>query len=192
MRKKKRKNNKVSKTQKTQKKPFQPTLFIPELLSIYGCVIFTYGTGGCDLDSETGCGVTIYLNGEVLCSWYGGYQDSGSTNQSELKAIEFALRYIIENKDKSDYFAVVSKSHYAINSVWNWADKWAKNNWVDRKKKPIANQELIKECFKLFSEVREVTDPLYIPGHDSYEGNKTASKGALLAVEDAEAGWSLI
>lgn len=189
--KRKSKSSRHSTNKKPKTPPFQPTHFIPELLSIYDCVIFTYGTGGNDLDSETGCGVTIYLNGQVSCSWYGSYSESGSINQSELKAIAFALRYINENKDKSDYFAIVSKSHYAINSIWNWSEKWASNNWCDRKKKPIANQGLIKECFELFSTVKDATDPLYISGNSSYAGNKISRDSAFLAIEDTEEAWSL-
>tara|TARA_Y100000310_G_scaffold337178_1_gene423591 strand:- start:3406 stop:3540 length:135 start_codon:yes stop_codon:yes gene_type:complete len=44
----------------------------------------------------------------------------------------------------------------------------------------------------LFSEIKDITAPLYTPSNDSYEGNETTSKGFLLAIEDAETGWALI
>jgi len=66
------------------------------------------------------------------------------TNQrAELYAIYKALK--ISTKKKFDKIHIYSDSEYSIKSLTVWIDNWKKNDWRTANKKPVMNQDIIKE-----------------------------------------------
>jgi ribonuclease HI len=74
-----------------------------------------------------------------------------TNNIAELKAIQAALEIIINNYqyiNKLHRIVIVSDSKYSIKCITEWYIKWNKNNWLNSKKEPVANREIIEDILK--------------------------------------------
>lgn len=74
-----------------------------------------------------------------------------TNNKCELSGIRCIFRALHENqllfKDKE--CVICTDSQYSIDSITKWSDKWCKNGWVNSKKEPVKNKELIQEILEL-------------------------------------------
>lgn len=84
-----------------------------------------------------------------------------TNNIAELLAIKSALEIIIFsinngklNIPVSKEIYIVSDSQYSIKSVSIWYKKWEKNGWVNSKKEPVANADIIRNILDLLNEIR--------------------------------------
>ena len=99
-------------------------------------------------------------------------EDHTTNNRMELKAMICALSYA--ESHPNDQFIIFSDSAYVVNSVTQWADTWAKNNWTKKDKKPIQNLIYIQEAYKLYQKLSFTTQITRVPGHSSVLGNELA------------------
>ena len=60
-----------------------------------------------------------------------------------LKAIELAIQ--LPEYKIGNIIELHSDSQYCIKSILYWADEWETNNWQTKNKKPVKNQDLIKQ-----------------------------------------------
>ena len=70
------------------------------------------------------------------------------TNQrAELYAILKSLKFIKIN----DYnlINIYSDSQYSINCLTKWIYSWLNNNWLDKKKKPVKNKDIIEQIYNI-------------------------------------------
>ena len=75
-----------------------------------------------------------------------------TNNIMELNSILYIFKTLSENPSlfKDINVVIVSDSQYSINCVNGiWSNKWCKNGWVNSKKEPIKNKELIQEILEL-------------------------------------------
>jgi ribonuclease HI len=131
--------------------------------------------------------INIYTDGSCVdkIGGYGfvntrGYRDCGkvpsfpTTNQvAELYAIQEALKYIktitINHSNHSENVCIYTDSMYSIGCLTKWCYGWMKNGWVNSKKEPVANQDLIKSILYLLESLK----PVKIQFHhvESHKGN---------------------
>ena len=95
-----------------------------------------------------------------------------TNNRMELKAMICALGYAAEYPEHT--FIIYSDSAYVVNSITQWAENWAKNNWTKKDKKPIQNLIYIQEAYKLYQKLAFTVRILQVPGHSNVIGNELA------------------
>lgn len=117
---------------------------------------------------------------------YDSCAEEGGTNQiAELKAIYAVLKHI-DRKPFSPSAKIHSDSAYCVNmlmGVYNkktgnttapWYKNWQKNGYVNSKKEPVANQEIIKAIVELFEKLD--VELIKVKGHSNNEMNNFADK----------------
>lgn len=101
-------------------------------------------------------------------------EDCGETtnNREELKALLYVVQLAVKNPNTN--FLVYSDSAYAINSITNWMYGWARNGWVNSKKKPVENMDLMKQFYELMPFPLSNLTIEKVSGHTGLVGNELA------------------
>lgn len=147
-----------------------------------------YTDGACPSNgNSTKGGIGVYFGDsrDVGMSFRDAYQQIvglvstvNPTNQKcELLAIGVAV--IRATSDITIY----TDSTYAQKCLCTWIGGWKKNGWVNSKKKPVENQEIIKSIDALIDGSPYKFTIKWVKGHDGIEGNVIADR---LAVEGCE------
>jgi len=101
------------------------------------------------------------------------------TNQrAELTAIQRALEIVPTTRA----IQIVTDSKYSIDCVTKWCNGWEKNGWMNAKREPVENQDLIKATLAKIRERQRLgvaTDFTWIKGHSKDPGNDAADELAV-------------
>lgn len=114
--------------------------------------IFT--DGSCDLKKNIGGFGVFFPNGEY--DSYGvkmleKYHIKITNQRAELYAFLEVFKILNNNlNQKEKNINIYSDSMYSINCLTNWRYNWEKNNWINSKNEPVLNQDIIKDCIKLY------------------------------------------
>ena len=120
-----------------------------------------------------GYGVVEYdIKSNTIFYTYSEYFKNVTNNQMELKAILHVIK--LAAADKENFYLVYSDSAYAVNSINTWMNGWARNGWVNSKKKPVENLDLIQEIYSYLEFPMENFDLRKINGHSGHLGNELA------------------
>ena len=81
-----------------------------------------------------------------------------TNNKCELSGIRCIFRALHENqllfKDKE--CVICTDSKYSIDCINTWSKVWIKNNWLNSKKEPVKNKELIQEILELQKKTSDI------------------------------------
>lgn len=105
-----------------------------------------------------------------------------TNNREELKAILYVAELAAADPDNE--YIIYTDSLYCVNTINNWMYGWAKNNWLNSKKKPAENLDLIKPLWKLFNSPFFNAQVKKIPGHSNVIGNELADRLATGKIEE--------
>ena len=120
-----------------------------------------------------GYGVVEYdIKSNTIFYTYSGYFKNVTNNQMELKAILHVIKLAAADKENS--YLVYSDSAYAVNSINTWMYGWARNGWINSKKKPVENLDLIQEIYSYLEFPMKNFDLRKINGHSGHLGNELA------------------
>ena len=120
-----------------------------------------------------GYGVVEYdIKSNTIFYTYSEYFKNVTNNQMELKAILHVIKLAAADKENS--YLVYSDSAYAVNSINTWMYGWARNGWINSKKKPVENLDLIQEIYSYLEFPMENFDLRKINGHSGHLGNELA------------------
>ena len=120
-----------------------------------------------------GYGVVEYdIQSNRIFYIYSEYFKNVTNNQMELKAILHVIK--LAAADKENFYLVYSDSAYAVNSINTWMNGWARNGWVNSKKKSVENLDLIQEIYSYLEFPMENFDLRKIDGHSGHLGNELA------------------
>ena len=100
------------------------------------------------------------------------YDLNTTNNRMELMAILHVMKLAAEDKE-NDYL-VYSDSAYAINSITNWIYDWARNDWMNSKKKQVENIDLMQEIYQYVEFPMPNFKLEKVHGHDGLLGNELA------------------
>jgi ribonuclease HI len=133
------------------------------------------------------CGYGIYFPGKELKNVAAPFTVGEITNnRAELYAIYQAIIRVIKNYT-FDLINIYTDSEYAQKSLTEWIVGWKKNNWKNKKKKPVENQDLIKKIDKYLEKyhgkiniqwVRAHTGKQDIHSINNNKADELANKGA--------------
>ena len=126
-----------------------------------------------------GWGIVILKNGKKITD----FSDSkfpSTNNEMELTAILNAIEHIENIYEFGTTYIIYTDSNYSLQCITNWCKKWINNGWINSKKEPVANKEIIEKIYlKLLAmpyvEIRKVK------GHSNNEWNNYADELATKA-----------
>lgn len=136
-------------------------------------MIEIYVDGSCIKNNKGGFGVVVTENNNILTTYSERFEDT-TNNQMELKAILWAMHYIIDN-NITDKVIIYSDSQYAISSFKDWAPTWECNGWLRARGEPVLNLELVKEGYKLLGDYGNIILKK-VKGHSGVEFNELADR----------------
>lgn len=116
--------------------------------------------------------ISEYIERYTINYNYSKYSENTTNNREELKAILHVLKLAAEHKEWD--FTVYSDSAYAVNSINDWIYGWARNGWINSKKKPVENLDLMKEIYSYIEFPMENFELKKIEGHSGHLGNELA------------------
>ena len=133
-----------------------------------------YTDGACSGNpGPGGYGVVEYdIKSNIIFYIYSEYFKNVTNNQMELKAILHVIKLAAADKENS--YLVYSDSAYAVNSINTWMYGWARNGWINSKKKPVENLDLIQEIYSYLEFPMENFVLRKIDGHSGHLGNELA------------------
>ena len=139
-----------------------------------------YTDGACSGNPGPGGFGVVCLNkcysqtimGYSLNYCYNEFCDNTTNNREELKAILHVIKFAAADKENS--YLVYSDSAYAVNSINTWMYEWARNGWINSKKKPVENLDLIQEIYSYLEFPMKNFDLRKINGHSGHLGNELA------------------
>ena len=118
--------------------------------------------------------VELTEDGKEVVQIHREYCDNTTNNREELKAILYVVEMAATDLDNE--YIIYSDSAYCVNSLNVWMHSWARNNWMNSKKKPVENLDLIKPLWKLFNKMFFNVTLEKIAGHDGVIGNELADR----------------
>lgn len=104
--------------------------------------------------------------------FYEEQSQNTTNNREELKAILHVFQ--LAAADKENEYIIYSDSAYAVNMINNWIYSWAKNSWLNSKKKQVENIDLVKELYKYVTIEFFNCQVKKVAGHAGEAGNELA------------------
>ena len=124
--------------------------------------------------------VKFVSNEEPICS-DSGFEDSTTNNIMELKAVENAIKEILEQNLKPGNVLLHLDSQYVLNGIFEWMGNWKSNGWKNASKKPVKNVEIWKKIDNLIKEAQMKGwsfKPNWVKGHSGDAKNTRVHKMA--------------
>lgn len=136
-------------------------------------VIHIYTDGACSGNpGPGGLGICAIENNEI-CHLYSEFHTDTTNNRMELLAIIRAFHAAI-SLFKDNICIIHSDSAYCVNICNDWIHTWAKNNWLNSKKKEVENLDLIKIIYKYLNIEFFNCQVVKEKGHCGVPGNEIA------------------
>ena len=129
-----------------------------------------YTDGACSGNPGPGGYAVVSLEENELVYSYVEDFPNTTNNRMELMAILHVMKLAAEDKE-NDYL-VYSDSAYAINSITNWIYGWARNSWMNSKKKQVENIDLMQEIYQYVEFPMPNFKLEKVHGHDGLLGNE--------------------
>lgn len=124
-------------------------------------------------ENKGGYGVVFFNENNELIYAYQEQIDNTTNNKMELMAILHTIE-IADRCFPDEDMLIYSDSAYCVNSINTWAANWSKNGWINSKKEPVKNQDLIKIIYNYFTKKNCKSQLFHLKGHANNIGNELA------------------
>ena len=119
-------------------------------------ILYIFSDGGCHNNGKKNAkaGYSVY------CKEYDIFnktlQITGlihTNNIGELSGIRHIFRILLKNVEtfKDKKIIIVTDSKYCIDCIIKWSKNWIKNGWMNSKKEPVKNKEIIQEIVENYN-----------------------------------------
>ena len=132
-----------------------------------------------------GWGAVFLLGGKIFFEM-GGRADYATNNQMELIAAIEGLKYLKQKNIQATpvyKVEIFADSKYVIFGSTEWIQNWMKNSWRNAANKPVLNQELWEELYKLTQKFKPQWH--YVKGHSGDKWNDRVDEIATSFADDA-------
>lgn len=139
--------------------------------------IHLYVDGACKGNpGPGGWGLVGFRDGKYLYHTFQHTEVSTTNNREELKAMIEAFNdsMNIINIYSNDQIIIYSDSAYVVNTINDWIWSWAKNNWMNSKKKTVENIDLMKIIYNYLNTNFCPFQVVKVSGHEGVVGNEFA------------------
>jgi ribonuclease HI len=144
-------------------------------------ILTIYCDGACSNNpGNSGSGLALYYGNDSPVLLYGDFDEYGTNNTAELKALYKAL-IIASEANNENKIVIFSDSQYSIDCITKWAYSWKIKNWT-KKGGEIKNLELIQVSHLLFDKIKKNIEIRHVKGHSGIEGNELADRMAVHAI----------
>lgn len=136
----------------------------------------------CKLLQEDKSGVfDLFSEKQVLFESYSGIIDDSTNNIGELNGIRKTAELFGDKKIE----LIISDSEYSIKCFREWFYNWKNNGFKTYSKKPIANENLIKETFEKLTDSGKIILFKWTKGHNNDNFNEICDMNAkkILGIE---------
>lgn len=131
-----------------------------------------YTDGACSGNPGPGGFGVVCIEDNTIKYKYSEQSEQTTNNREELKAILHIFE--LEEDNPNEYICIFSDSAYAVNMLDNWIWTWAKNGWINSKKKEVENIDLVKSLYKYISKDFFHCQVFKVAGHAGCCGNEIA------------------
>jgi ribonuclease HI len=99
-----------------------------------------------------------------------------TNNKAELSGIKAIFKTIDTNKElfQDKQVVICTDSQYSINCIVKWSSNWIKNNWLNSKKEPVKNKELIQSILELQKNINVDVSFKHVFSHIQEPQDKTS------------------
>ena len=118
-------------------------------------IITIYTDGACKNNGKKNAIAGIGIYSENLYNISEKIEGKQTNQRAELYAILKALE--LTNMDNYSIVYIYTDSLYSINCITKWVYGWINNGWLDKKKKPVKNKDIIQpihHIYKKYSNIR--------------------------------------
>jgi ribonuclease HI len=138
-----------------------------------------YSDGGCQPNpGDGGWAFVIHTDGkQTHCD--SGYEANTTNNRMELRAVKEGLAYLEGLGVEGAQVVLVSDSMYLIKSIDLWVHNWRRNGWINAKKEPVKNRDLLEAIMALRVDFDMVCR--YVKGHSGHPENELCDRMAVSA-----------
>lgn len=145
-----------------------------------------YTDGACQPNpGESGSGISVYHDGVFDKCYYGLYMEDSTNNIAELKALYEALKIASDYKSKGiRNILIKTDSKYSLDCLTTWIEGWLKRNWLNPKRQPIKNRDIIEPMYNLYLTLKDVVSIKHVYAHSGIEGNEIADRMSVLAIDN--------
>lgn len=140
------------------------------------------GYGVVELNTAYSQTIMEYIERTTLVQCHREDCPKTTNNREELKAILYVAQ--LAAKDPDNEYIIYTDSLYCVNTINEWMWTWAKNNWMNSKKKLAENLDLIQPLWKLFNIPFFNAQVKKVPGHADVIGNELADRLATGKIEE--------
>tara|TARA_Y100001958_G_C21025168_1_gene400225 strand:+ start:28 stop:558 length:531 start_codon:yes stop_codon:yes gene_type:complete len=110
--------------------------------------IYIYTDGACKNNGKKNAiaGIGVYI--KDICDISERIKGKQTNQRAELYAILKALESI--NIKEYNPIYIYTDSQYSINCITKWIYGWLNNGWLDKKKHPIKNKDIIQSIYNIY------------------------------------------
>lgn len=147
--------------------------------------IMVYTDGACSNNPGGPGGWAATINYDDRYDIISGYHVSTTNNRMELTAVVEVMKYLIDKK----YTKIIinSDSAYVVNGVnKGWIHEWAKKGWKTKAGSDLANADLWKKLYKLYTSKKLTIVFNKVAAHSGHTFNEIADEEAKKEVEHAK------
>jgi len=133
-------------------------------------ILYIFSDGNCKSNGKNNAkaGYSVYFlnSSDLELRLYDSFNvtkkitsENVTNNVAELSGIKHIFKVLSENKNldlfKNNCIVIVTDSQYSLNCITKWNINWIKNGWVNSKKEPVKNKELIQEILEYKNQIGE-------------------------------------
>lgn len=112
-----------------------------------GKVLYIYTDGACVNNGKKNAKAGIGVYSENIFNISERVVGHQTNQRAELYAILKALQ--LTDINEYDSIHLYTDSMYSINCLTKWIYKWINNSWLDFKKKPVKNKDIILQIYNI-------------------------------------------
>jgi ribonuclease HI len=110
-----------------------------------------------------------------------GFEQDTTNNRMELQAVVQGLRCFHEEV-QGDSLHLFSDSQYLVKGIMIWSDRWYSQGWIKKDGKPVLNQDLWNEIYRL-KQMFELKCT-HVRGHQGIPLNEECDQLAVQAIKN--------
>lgn len=130
-----------------------------------GCKLYIFSDGNCRGNGKKNAkaGYSVFFTNDEKSQFFKFNKTklittNPTNNKAELSGIRCIFKTLNENQQlfNNKEIVICTDSQYSISCLTKWSDAWIKNGWINSKKEPVKNKELIQNILELQKNIFDI------------------------------------